>query len=118
MLKRCWRVWGRVMSNGDKVAPIRPELREFVERISDQILKSGDGGGTSDGMEERVKRLEARVDKFGDDVTELKINLATLTERVAHLPSKGFIVTSFATAVTIIGAIVLAADRLKGLFAG
>lgn len=78
-------------------------------------LKSGDGGGTSDGMEPRVKRLEDRLDKLYDKVGAVEVGIATLTERVAHLPSKGFIVTSLATAVVIIGGLVMMADRIKGM---
>jgi len=78
-------------------------------------LKTGGGGGTSDGMDVRVSRLESQVDKLDAHVTDMKVSLATLTERVAHLPSKGFIVTALGTTATVLGAIVLLADRLKSL---
>lgn len=86
------------------------------EKVNVDRLKSGDGGGTFDDMEDRVRRLETRLDKFADDVTDIKVNLATLIERVSHLPGKGFIVSAVVTAITIIGGIVLMADRLKNLF--
>ncbi len=47
-------------------------------------LQSGDGGGTFGGMDGRISKLE-------DAVVEVKVNIATLAERIAHLPSKGFV---------------------------
>lgn len=81
-------------------------------------LMGGGGGGTSDGMEPRVKRLEDNFDKMGRDVADLRVQMAPLTERVAHLPSKGFIVTTTVTGLSVIAAIVLFADKLRVLVAG
>jgi len=78
-------------------------------------LKSGGGGGTSDGMEPRVSRLEAHMDKLSGNVGDVKVSLATLTERVAHLPSKGFIIKALVTTIGILSGVVLLADRLKTL---
>ena len=79
-------------------------------------LKSSGGGGTSDGMDGRVSRLEGRVDKLGDDVSAIKVSLATLTERVAHLPSKGFILTALCGGVGFLSAVFLLAERIKHFF--
>ena len=64
-------------------------------------LSGGGGDGTSEGMEARVAVLETHVEIMRRDVADLKVGvgevkvqLATLTERVAHLPSKGFVVTA------------------------
>lgn len=51
-------------------------------------------------------------------VVEPKASLATLTERVAHLPSKSFIVASLSTMSTLLGLLVLFADQLRALIAG
>ena len=65
----------------------------------------GGGGGTFDGMEPRVARLEADVGHLkenvsqlkndvraiGKDVKDLRVQLSTLTERMTHLPSKAYI---------------------------
>src|SRR5687767_6708476 len=61
------------------------------EEPADQprALKPGGGGGTSDGMEARIARLEAHVETLRSesaatrtDITDMRVSLATLTERV------------------------------------
>jgi hypothetical protein len=111
-------------------------------------LQSGGGGGTFDGMEARVAILETHVeyirrdigelkadvseirrdlggmkDDFKSDVESVKVQLATLTERVNHLPSKGFIVKSLTVAttllgglMTLIGAFIAFQDQIKAFF--
>lgn len=76
-------------------------------------------------MDERVIRMEGDVGRLKSDMAEvrkdvgdLKTGLATLTERVAHLPSKGFILTATTAAIGVIGTIVLLADRLRTLLGG
>ena len=100
----------------DELAAVR-RLKEENDKLvkENHSLKQGGGGGTSGGMDARVTRLEARVDKVIDDISGVRVGLATLTERVAHLPSKGFIVSSLTTGVAVLGGIVLMADRLKTL---
>jgi predicted nuclease with TOPRIM domain len=66
-------------------------------------------------MEARITRLEARADKVADNLTDVRVELATLKERVAHLPSKDFIVRALATSVAILGGMFMLADRLKAL---
>lgn len=83
--------------------------------MSTQDLKGSGGGGTSDGMEARVNRLEDRLDKLGDRLGKVEVNLATLTERVAHLPGKGFIVSSAVTTIALLTGVMIFADKLKGL---
>lgn len=85
------------------------ELRSF---------SSGSGGGGYGPLEERVNRLEGRIDKVSDDLGDVKINLATLTERVAHLPSKGFIVSTVVGGTGFFAALVLFADQIKALLGG
>lgn len=92
-------------------------------------LKSGGGGDRFDPMEGRVKaledgmaRIEPKLDALVASVAELKgqvgmmptahmfgdlrAQVATLTERITHLPSKGFVVTSTLAALVVIAALV------------
>jgi hypothetical protein len=78
-------------------------------------LKGGDGGGTSGDMERRVTKLEEKVDKLIDRATAVEVNLATLTERVAHLPGKGFIVGSTLTTLAVIAALTAYGEKLQHL---
>jgi uncharacterized coiled-coil protein SlyX len=72
---------------------------------NDLPLRGGGGGGTFDGMEGRIARLEADVSHIKTDLGEIKgslgalnthvsearVNIATLTERMGHLPTKAYI---------------------------
>ena len=83
-------------------------------------------------MEARVAILETKLDHVQSDVTDLKsravkvderlggveVKLATLTERVAHLPSKGFIVTTVLLFGSLFTAITVFADKIQALLAG
>ena len=93
-------------------------------------LQSGGGGGTFDGKEPRVAVLENNVEYIKRDIGELKADMSgirrdveslkvsqgILTERVSHLPSKGFI---FTVALGIVGAIITFItfqDHIKAFF--
>lgn len=90
-------------------------------------LKSGGGDGTFDGMEARVAKVEAsvahlerdmaeaRADLRGlrDTVTDIRVRLGRLEEKVAHLPGKGFIVTCTTITLGIVGALVAVAPKLQ-----
>ena len=92
-------------------------------------LSFGGGGGTFDGMEARVAKLEASVSHIERDIGEARsdiknINglmsdarerLARLEERVAHLPSKGFIVTCTTVTLAIMIAAATLAPKLQAL---
>lgn len=80
-------------------------------------------------MEARLARLEAHMEHVQTDLAGLKqdfasvdgrlrsveTGLATLTERVAHLPSKGFIVSALGTALAVIAAMLAFQDQIKSL---
>lgn len=80
-------------------------------------------------MEARIARLESQMEGARSDLRDLKSSasgldarlrgvetgVATLTERVAHLPSKGFIVTATTTALAVIAALILFADKIKAI---
>lgn len=87
-----------------------------------RALRAGGGGGTTGNMEARVARLEAHVEILRtdsaatrSDVGDIRLDLATLTERVAHLPSKGFVVTSNMTAIALGSGVILFGEKLKAL---
>lgn len=109
----------------DELATVR-SLRHRNEALlkENQALKAGDGGGTSGGMESRVAKLEAHVEILRNDVTSIKkdvgdirVAMATLTERVSHLATKGFIVTATTTTIGLLTGIILFSDKIKALFA-
>ena len=102
------------------------QLRMQNHALSEQIeaLKSAGGGGTSGGMEGRVAKLEAHVETLRADVRTMKkdvgdirTGLATLTERVAHLPGKGFVVTATTTTIALLTGIILFGDKIQTLLA-
>lgn len=90
---------------------------EVMER-----LKMRGGGGTSGGMDGWQTSVEKRLDGLTSSLVGLdgrlravEIGLATLNERVAHLPGKGFIVTSSLGVVTFMTAALVFADKIKGI---
>lgn len=106
----------------------RPEFASL--NAPNRPLQSAGGGGTFDGMEARIAILETHVEHIrediGDlkknvgslqkDVIDIKVGLATLTERVNHLPSKGYIVTTSLGIVGAIGAIIAFQDHIRAWF--
>lgn len=79
-------------------------------------IRGGSGGGGSGPVDDRVNRLEDRMDKVGDELAGVKVNIATLTERMAHLPSKGFIVTTTMASLALLAALIVFADNIKAVF--
>lgn len=61
----------------------------------------------------KLARIEAVLDKTSDRIGKLETGFATLTERVAHLPSKGFIVTSTLSALGFIAAMTVFAEKIR-----
>lgn len=104
----------------------------FASSRNDDITAYSTGGGSDGGggVDGRVARLEAHVAHIQSDVGEVKqrltgiegrvgaveVNLATLVKRVAHLPSKGFIVKTVVTVGAILGALTLFPDQIRALF--
>lgn len=71
-----------------------------------------DGGDGMDAwqtsVEKRLDSLDGRVGRMDDRLGKVEVSLATLVERVAHLPGKGFVVTSaVSTVMAITGLLVL-----------
>lgn len=91
-----------MMKVDDSLQRLFTEISELRarQRQHEEPLHGGGGGGTSGGMEQRVARLEGSVDRLRDDVGDLRVQLATLSERVNHLPGKGFIVGASVSTIT------------------
>ena len=102
------------------LAAIRDRIAELQKEPLPRALKGGGGNGTSDGMEARVAKIEAFLETIRSEVAALRTNgrdvrdrLIRLEERVAHLPSKGFI---FTTAIAIVGgltAIIVLQEKVR-----
>lgn len=88
----------------------------------------GDSGRTID-MEPRVAVLEAHVGHIKEDVssikaasertrselTEARLQLGRLEERVSHLPSKGFVVISVLLVLGVLGALIIFQQQIQRL---
>ena len=98
-------------------------LQKQVETMRQQLtLKSGDGGGTSDGMEARVVKLEAGVEALHRDVTDLRADMKDVRDRLAklevkvdHLPSKGFVFGAYGIVSALLAAIMLFQTQIQQL---
>lgn len=81
-------------------------------RPNDETLKTGGGGGNSGDMERRLALVEDAVKELRRDVGDIKVDMATLKERVSHLPGKGFIVSVSLTSLGILAALITFADKI------
>jgi hypothetical protein len=101
---------------------LRKQISEFEQKIASlSRLQSGGGGGTSGGMEPRVAKLEASVENIQRDIADIKtdvrefrngigglnVSVATMTERVSHLPTKDFIVKTVIAVLAVVAALVV-----------
>lgn len=84
-----------------------------IQRAAEAPLHSGGGGGTFDGMDARVAKLEGQLEKVGGKVDDLRIDMAVLKEKVSHLPGKGFIVTATVTTLALLTAVIVFQDRIS-----
>lgn len=69
-------------------------------------LPKGGGGGTSDGMEARVSRLEKHVDTIAKDVGDMRVDVGTLKENVRHLPTKPWMFSTLAAMLAALAVVV------------
>ena len=79
--------------------PVEQQVENML-RDAVRTSASGGGGGNSGGLDVKVAVLETHVESLRKDVADTKANLervrlqlATLTQRVARLPSKGYALT-------------------------
>jgi hypothetical protein len=111
----------------------KEDLADLLKRV-EQKLKSGDGGGTYDGMEARVARLEASTTHIERDVSELRSDMKEvrdrtlrlegkidhLDQRIDHLdqkigllPGKGYIVTALLTTLAVIAGLIAFQQQIQ-----
>lgn len=71
--------------------PIAPDMSAMIARIEqrERELKSGGGGGTYDGMDSRVTRLEVHLEHMREDVAEVKSDLKAVLASLRDMPTKG-----------------------------
>lgn len=96
-----------------EIRSIQAELANKLERVEKAF--GGGGGGGASGLEKRIDRIEARLDKASDELHSNSTLLATLTERVSHLPGKGFIVAVVMSGMTLFAAIIVFGEKIKAL---
>ena len=99
------------MSGGPRPASSVEEPRE--SGLTAKASTIGGGGGTYDGMEPRVARLEASVAHLERDVGELRSDvkdvrdrLTRIEERVTHLPTKGYIDARIIVLLAVVAALI------------
>jgi preprotein translocase subunit YajC len=81
------------------------EMRELREQL--RALKEGGGNGTSGGMEARIAKLEAQMEHVRAELGKLAsvpADIATVKERMTHLPTKADMKTDIENAVDKSGA--------------
>lgn len=100
------------------------ELLSQVRRMSSEDgvgLKSGDGGGTYDGMETRVTKLETHFEYIRRDLDEMKAGQAQVIEKLNQLPTRNdlwqwkiqWVVIIVAAVAIIVGGIIGGLSWLK-----
>jgi hypothetical protein len=67
----------------------KPDLKIVTDDWASTVptLKGGDGGGTSDGMEARVKRLEDDMSEVSKDLKAIRVDLAYIKGKLEGMPS-------------------------------
>lgn len=70
-------------------------LEGMVRRHSEEPLRHGTGDGSGGGMEHRISRLEGqfdrlsdKMDNLGDRLSSTEKDMATVKERLLHMPTK------------------------------
>jgi hypothetical protein len=110
----------RHLVSADALTEQEAARRALSQRDQTGPLQGGGGGGTFDGMEPRVARLEAdmehvkktldrfdgRAERQGGDISVLKADVATLKENVRHLPTKPWLFTTLVMLLSALAAII------------
>lgn len=117
------------MALEDRLQTMLTELRDARAEMRDskeQPLNSGDGGGTSGGMEARVAKLEADVGHIltaigelktsqtaaAKDLTDLKVSSARVETTVSSLPTKDDISKTIRDWILLIGGVLTAINLI------
>jgi len=113
------------MNIDHKLNQLHAMLRE-TEGLQEELRRSsgtgGGGRGGGDHVDQRIARLEGhydrltdKVDRVSEKVGTLGEQLAAMKERLSQMPSRFEFYTVVVTATTLLGAIVLLAERLRSL---
>ncbi len=94
------------------VYPTEQQVENMLRDAVRSAWSAGSSGGrNSGGVDVRVAAVETHVDILRKDVTEVKaglnqvrLQLATVTERIAHLPSEGYTVTVALAVMAVVAA--------------
>ncbi|KMS59999.1 hypothetical protein V474_07895 [Novosphingobium barchaimii LL02] len=107
------------MSSPDTIAAIIRDLEQMKsgqhEPPPPPTLPPSQGDGNDGGMERRINTLEGKVDKLVDRTVAIEVGIATLTERMAHLPSKEYLDDKFGKMLTRTGIMVAIIGGIVGL---
>lgn len=90
------------------------KMQADAESRHGRNLKDGGGGGTFDGMEDRVKRLEADVSEIKKLLADVRVILASIDERTKHMPTHWQAFGIFLGSLAGMGAIVAITARFLG----
>jgi hypothetical protein len=85
------------------------QAEERISRLEGGFLQSPAGGGTSDGMEARIAKLEAAVDHIQQDVRDIKTEMRDVRHDITGIRTTDFRL--------IFGAIIAVALGLAGIMA-
>jgi hypothetical protein len=112
--------------------PLKDELAEYQQETKivyadfggknppGPPLPPAGGGGTFDGMEARVAKLEAHVEHILEDVSGLRTDMRDVRDRLPRietrleqLPTKGFVVTAAVATIALLGAIITMQQQIQ-----
>lgn len=89
------------------------ESHKLLKDTIDQLTKGGGGGGP--GLEQRVTRLEGRIDDVIDRLGKVETAVAVVSEKVSHLPTKGFVVSGAIGTIAALTAVITFGEKLQAL---
>lgn len=86
---------------------------EAIARTQDARLKGGGGGGTLEGMEQRINRLEDDMKEVRKDLVDIKVSLARIEGTLASKVDYKWLTVYVAGIVAVI-----MREEIRALFAG
>ncbi|MGD9885735.1 MAG: hypothetical protein AB7U95_37110 [Reyranella sp.] len=67
-------------------------------------------------IREDIGLLRAATTNAAEDISTIKVDVATLKERILHLPTKSWAVGIAVTTVTVVGGLISIAPKLQALW--